>query len=171
MNHLLLFFPLLFLLTGCEPEPPAHPARSLVEAEILPRLKDSASYVFRELHVDTITAAGAIEEQIAIERDRKRQYRQRVLIKAQAYLSAAGTEVSDRELERIGQSMGIPGPNDSLIQHRIDSLMALSPSSDEVNRYVVTLTHTAKDETGRRRGMYWTVIFNPDWQVIEVEKI
>lgn len=134
---------------------------------MLSRLVDSSSYIFKSLVVDTVTAVEAIASEIAIEKDRERQYRQRVMLKAQAYLAAAGTEVSDAMIEQVARASGITPPDDSMTQARIDSLQALTPSPDEVVRYVAFLTYTAKDEKRVRREDYWEVTFDPKWQVID----
>jgi hypothetical protein len=161
--------PLLFL-ANCAPAPPPHPARAPAEAAVLPLLHDSASYVFRQLVVDTVLVTDAIATEIALEEDRRRQYIQRIGIRAQAYLSAAGSSVSDRDVQRVAEQSGIVHPEDSLIQSRIDSLSALTPAADAVDHYLVVLAFTAKDESGIRREMYRDVAFTPDWALIEVRE-
>ena len=158
---------LLLLTCTSEPAAPPHPARPLAEAEVLPTLEDSASYVFKQLFVDTVTAAEAVARAIAVEEDRLNQRKQRLLLKARRMLAASGTEVSDEELARLAGPEIMAQLEDPGIRRRIDSLSALKPSPGVVDRYEVLLTYTSNDAAGVRREGYTDLIFDPGWRFVE----
>ena len=172
MVRILLLLSILSLIAGCtsSPTPPPHPARALTEAVVLPRLADSATYVFTDIIVDTVTAAEDLAKQIAIAEDRQRQYDRRILLKAEAMLSAAGTEVSREAMELAVQMTQMTQPYDTTIRVTIDSLKALSGSTEEVIGYAVVLSHRAKNEQDKWEDMLWDVTFDANWQVVEVSK-